>query len=125
MIGSLAKTLMQKAVAFSGDAAKPVTISILNSTDYDTETGTVSETRTDVLIGRALLGRVSEMDSKKYQLTNTTHKAIVAMLDYEAAGSPDLPEAEDRVLIDGVVFEVDRIVVGSMGQSILLFICEK
>lgn len=125
MIGSLSKTLMQKAVAFAGDGAKPVSISILTSTDYDTETGEVITTRTEVPIGRALLGRISEADSKKLQLTNTTHKVIIAMNDYTAAGSPELPQSEDDILVGGVLYTVDRVVKGSMDQSLIFYICEK
>lgn len=125
MIGSLSKTLMQKAVAFAGDGTKPVTFTILNSTDYDPETGTFVATQTEVNVSRALMGRVTEADSKKYALTNTTHKVTVAMADYLATDLPHLPEAEDNVKINDILYVVDKVVIGSMDHSLILFICEK
>lgn len=125
MIGSLSKVLMQKAVAFAGDATKPVTFTILNSTDYDPETGAIVKTETEVNVAKALMGRVTEADSKKYALTNTSHKVIVAMADYKATGLEALPEAEDTVLVNGIRYVVDKVVLGSMEHSLILFICEK
>lgn len=124
MIGSLARQLMQQAVAFAGDATRSLDFTILNSTDYDPETGTPVYTRTNIRVGRALLGRISEADAKKYALTTTTHKATVAMIDYEAAGSP-VAEAEDEVLIGGKVFAIEKVVIGSMNQSVIFYVCEK
>lgn len=121
MIGSLAKNLMQKVVHFAGDAAKAVTISILVSSDYDPETGAMTEVRTSVPVGKALMGQVSSADVAKHRLENTSHKATIAMADYSGV---DLPEPSDKILIDGSPWLVDKVIIGSMNQSITLFVCE-
>jgi hypothetical protein len=97
---------------------------LLLSSDYDPETGAITENRQEVLIGTALMGQVSTADVAKYRLENTSHKATIAMADYEANGSPELPDANDKVLINGSPWQVDKVLIGSMNQSITLFICE-
>lgn len=124
MIGNLSKTLMKKAIRFAGDGTKSVTVSLLASSVYDPETGDYTAVNTDLVIGPALMGQVTETESTKYKLTTTTHKATVAMLDYEANGSPTLPEASDRILIDGKPWLIDKVRFGSMNQSITFYVCE-
>lgn len=124
MMGSLAKALMQKAVRIAGDAAKDVEIKVFGGAAYDPATG--KSTRTDTLfpIGRGILSRITEEDVAKFNLTKTTHKVTVATADYEANGSPTLPGPEDRILIAGKEWLINKVVLGSMEQSIKLFICE-
>lgn len=124
MMGSLAKSLMKKAVAIAGNGTKKITLTIIGPASYDPETG--EHTRTDIAVplGNAIMGRVSEAEVAKFKLTSTTHSATVAMLDYQAAGSPTLPDTNDRVLIDGVEWMIEKIVTGSMGQSIKFYVCE-
>jgi len=124
MVGSLARTLMKKAIRFAGDGAKSVTVSLLASSEYDPETGEFVTINNDFTIGPALMGQVTESESVKYRLTTTTHKATVAMLDYEANGSPTLPESSDRILIDSKPWLIDKVRFGSMNQSITFYICE-
>lgn len=124
MVGSLAKTLMKTAIRFAGDGTKTVTVSILASSTYDPETGEYIAVNTDLLVGPALMGQITEAESTKYKLTTATNKATVAMLDYEANGSPDLPETSDRILIDGKEWLIDKVRFGSMNQSICFYISE-
>ena len=124
MLGSLAKTLMQKAVRIAGDAAKDVDIVLLGTPVYDPETGTATRTDETFPIGRGILARITEEDVKKFNLVKTTHKVTVAYADYEANGAPELPTANDRVSIGGKEWLIDKVVVGSMDQSLKFFVCE-
>jgi hypothetical protein len=124
MIGSLAKTLMQRAVRIAGDAAKDVQIVLLGPSVYDPVTGTSTRADETFTIGRGILARITEEDVAKYKLTKTTHKVTVAYEDYEANGAPELPTANDRVLIAGKEWMIDKIVTGSMEQSLKFFVCE-
>jgi hypothetical protein len=49
---------------------------------------------------------------------------VVAYADYEANGSPVLPEPEDRISIAAKEWIIDKVVIGSMDQSIKFFVCE-
>lgn len=124
MIGTLAKTLMKKAIKFAGDGVKSVTVSLLASSEYDPETGAFVTVNNNFDIGKALMGQITEAESAKYKLTATTHKATVAMLDYEANGSPTLPDTSDRILIDNKPWLIDKVRFGSMNQSITFYVCE-
>lgn len=124
MIGSLARTLMKKAIQLAGDGTQEVSITILGDVVYDPATGEYTRSDSTMPIGRGLMGQVSEAEVAKYRLENTTHKATVSMVDYEASGSPQLPETSDRLLIDGVVWLVDKVRFGSMNQHICFYVCE-
>jgi hypothetical protein len=124
MIGSLSRNLMKKAVQIAGNGTKPVTLTIVGPATYDPVTGEHTRTDITVAIGRAILGKVSEAEVAKFKLTTTSHSATVAMLDYEAAGSPTLPDTNDRILIDGIAWMIEKIVYGSMNQSIKFYVCE-
>jgi len=124
MMGSLAKSLMKKAVALAGDGTKPCTIQILNSADFDPDTGVITRSDSSYSLGMAIVGVVSEAEIAKHRLTATSHKAVLAMLDYEAGGAPQLPETSDRILLDGKAWIVDKVRIGSMNQSIIFYVSE-
>lgn len=124
MMGSLARSLMKKAVAIAGDGTKEVTISVLLSADFDPDTGDVIRSDSSYSLGRAIVGVVGEAEVAKFRLTATTHKAVVAMLDYEASGSPQLPQTSDRILLAGKPWIIDKVRFGSMNQSIIFFVSE-
>jgi len=124
MMGSLARTLMNRAIAIAGDGTKDVSISLLLGSTYDPATGTYTADEDIRMIGRAVMGMISESEVNKYRLTNTTHKAVIAMVAYESAGNPPLPDPQDKILIDGKQWLIDKVQVGSMNQSIAFYVCE-
>ena len=124
MVGSLSRILMKRAINFAGDGTKPVTLTILESTSYDPETGETTRSDSNYSLGRAIVGVVSEGEVAKHRLTATTHKAVVAMLDYEASGSPQLPKTSDTILLDTKPWLVDKVVFGSMNQSVIFYVSE-
>jgi hypothetical protein len=121
-MGSIARRMMKKVVQVAGDATRAATISLLTAAIYDPVTGTMVRTDTPYLLGSAIVGVISDADMKKFNLQSTTHKAVLAMLDYEASGSPELPKAQDRILLDGTTWLIDKVIIGSMNQSIVFFV---
>lgn len=124
MMGSIAKAMMQKAVRIAGDGAKMVEIKLFGIATYDPATGKSVKTEEIVPIGRGIVSRITEEDVARFNLTKTTHKVVVAYADYEKNGAPELPTPEDRVTIAGKEWLIDKVVIGSMDQSIKFFVCE-
>lgn len=125
MMGNIARKMMQRVIKIAGnDATAEATISLLTGTVYDTHTGVMTRTDVPVKLGRAIVGVVSDADVAKFGLQSTTHKAVVAMLDYEASGSPKLPKAQDRILLNDKPWLLNKVVVGSLNQSLVFFVSE-
>lgn len=122
-LGSLARTLMQKTVALAGDGAKEVIFTLLETVTYDPEDGEI--VRDDDITNpiKALLGPVSEMEAAKFRLEKSTHKLVVASLDYEATGLDD-PQTHDKLSIGGRVWLIERVIVGPFDESLWFYVCE-
>lgn len=120
-IGSLAKSLMKKTIAFSGDAAKEVNIVILGDVAYDPSDGSFTDTGSTVSMGRALFCTISEDEMMRARLDRATRKVVIDTITYNANVS-EPPETHDKLLIDGKVWLVEKMVTGSMEQSYIFYV---
>lgn len=122
-LSSLAQTLMKKAVAVAGDGAREVSLELVSDTIYDPETGDFTTTNIIAPLGHALFGMISEAENVKHRLAVTTHKAVIPYTNWTESGQR-YPEANDRVQIDGEVWEIERVAEDSMRASIILFMAK-
>lgn len=121
-LGSLARTLMKKTIAIAGNGTKEVSVTILEGTTYNTVDGTFTRTDESATIGKALLGVVSEMEAAKFKLEVTTHKLVVAMLDYEASGLV-LPLTSDKLTIGTAEWLIEKVIVGPFNEAVWFYVC--
>ncbi|MBS3648863.1 hypothetical protein KEU06_09615 [Pseudaminobacter sp. 19-2017] len=121
-LGSLAKVLMRKTVALSGDAAKDVSLVLITGTAYDVATGEPVTTVEIVPLGKALFGAISEAESAKYKVAATSHKAVIPMLNWQASGARML-ETSDRILVGADEWLVEKAVMDSVEASLIVFMC--
>lgn len=95
-LGTLSKNLMKKTVAAAGDGAKDVSLVLIGESVYDIETGTQTTEETVVSLGKGLFASVSEAESRKFNLTVTTHKVVVPYLHWQAA-AVRRPRSADKI----------------------------
>ncbi|QIV65835.1 hypothetical protein Cp1R7AA1_216 [Mesorhizobium phage Cp1R7A-A1] len=124
-IAGLAKNLMKKTVAISGDAAREVSLVLVSDPVYDVETGTFTTNEELVPLGTAMFGLASDTESAKYGLTVSTNKIVIPTLNWEATGSR-YPEAQDRIRIkpSDDDWDVEKVATDSVEASIILFIAQ-
>lgn len=118
-LGSLAKSLTKTMISVAGDGAKSISLVLLDEVTYTLD-GDFTQTSQTVSIGKALMGSVSEGFVAKYQLIATTHVFLVSWLDWQASGARN-PDAYDFAIIDGVKWNIEKIVEGSFQESFLIF----
>lgn len=120
-IGTLAKNLMKKTIAFSGDAAKEVQIDILGDVTYDPSDGSYTDDGSTVSMGRALFCMITEDEMMRARLERSTRKVVIDALTYNANVS-EPPESHDKLSIDGKVWLVEKVVTGSMDHAYTFYV---
>ena len=124
MIGRLAKTMMKRTIGVVGsDGTVDLVFREIGPVTYDPQTGTSVRNDTDTQIGRAIKSRVTQEDLTKFGLTKTTHKVVVDSISFRNGVTVE-PSENDRLVIDGKEWFIDKVISGSMDQYVKFFVCE-
>lgn len=114
--GTLAKTLMQKAVRIGGDAAQSVTLLYIGQPVYDPGSGgSTTPTTPQALL--AFFGSFSNIERARWGLNETAKKLVFANAD-----APSDVTSGDMVQIGTAYWSVSKVLEDLLGASVILAI---